>query len=377
MKKVALILVVVIMASCGSDNPEAIRKQIVQYEDEVNSLNEKIMELEQQLDTDTVPQEDGFKTLVRVQELAYQPFNHYINVNSMIKAENEAYISPEMSGQISSVHVKEGQRVSGGQLMISLKTDVTEKTIQEVKTNLDLATKMFEKQKDLWEQNIGSEVEYLRAKTNKESLEARLETLQEQLQMAKITAPYSGIVESIMVKKGEMAMPGVQLIHLVNLKNLMIEANVSEKYMNSVREGEEVDISFPAFEQLSMNLPVSRVGSIIDKETRTFALEIEVDNPDEKIKPNQIAILRINDFHADSAFVIPSIVIKQDISGYYVYHATLNNDGKLEATKVYVEPGRSYQDMTMINEGLKKEMRVIVEGYNMVKDGTEIKIKED
>lgn len=373
MKKLIILFSAIFLFGCSQDNPEAIQKQIINYKNKINSYNEKIAELEEKLEQDTsfVSSERG--TVVRVQELIPQNFSHYIKVSGKVLAEEEAFISPEMNGQIEKIYAIEGQRVSKGQLIISLNSEVTEKSIAEVKTNLELLTKLFEKQENLWEQNIGTEVQYLQAKTNKESAEARLATLEEQLEMSKIRAPFSGIVEDIMVKEGEMAMPGARLLHLVNLNDLSIEADISENYLNDIREGEKVEVQFTSLPGMTKMLPIKRVGSVIDNMSRTFEIELQLQNPDGKLKPNQLAELRINDFSADSALVIPSITIKQDVTGYYVYQIAEDDKGPI-ASKIYITPGRSAEEYTMVLEGLKPGMRIITEGYNLVKDGTEVTI---
>ena len=302
-----------------------------------------------------------------------QPFSHHIFLSGKVEANEEAWISPETNGQIKKIYIKEGQRVSTGQLLVTLNTDITEKSIKEVETNLELQKKLFEKQKDLWEQNIGTEVQYLQAKTAYESTEARLSTLKEQLEMARIKAPFNGFVESIPVKEGELAMPGTRLLYMVNLKNLKVTANVSENYLNTVKKGEEVDVEFPDTPGHKKTLKITRVGNVIENLSRTFEIELDMSNNDEKIKPNQLATMKLNDFSTDRAYVVPSIILKQDIKGYYLYQAAQRN-GKMVASKIYVEPGRSAEDKTMILKGVTPGMEVIVAGYNVVKDGTPVKI---
>jgi RND family efflux transporter MFP subunit len=373
MKKIIILFSAIFLFGCSQENPEAIQKQIINYKNKINSYNDRITELEEKLEQDTAFVSSERATVVRIQEMMPQNFSHYIKVSGKVLAEEEAFISPEMNGQIEEILVKEGQRVSKGQLLLSLNSEVTEKSIAEVKTNLELLTKLYEKQKSLWEQNVGTEVQFLQAKTNKESAEASLATLKEQLKMAKITAPFNGIVEDIMVKDGEMAMPGARLLHIVNLRDLSIEADISENYLNDIREGEKVEVEFPTFPGITKRLPIKRVGSVIDNMSRTFEIELELKNPDERIKPNQLAELRINDFSADSALVIPSITIKQDISGYYVYQVKDETEGP-RASKLYITPGRSAEEYTMVVEGLQPGMKIITEGYNLVKDGTEVKV---
>ncbi len=367
----ALFLVV----SCSQDNPEAIQKKIIQNKQKITKLNQQIRELEEQLEDESSTDKTS-GTVVNIKELTPEMFEHYITVSGKVEAVNDVRVSPEMSGQVNKVHVDEGETVRQGDLLVSLKTDVTEKNIREVKTQLELASKIFEKQAELWEQNIGSEVEYLQAKTNKESTEARLASLQEQLEMAKIRAPFGGIIEEVFVKKGELASPGMGVVHLVNMDDMSLYANISERYIADINQGDLVEVVFPLLDSMKMELPVSRIGSVIDPDSRTFRLEIRFQNKNNMIKPNQLATLNINDFTGEDALVVPSIIIKQDISGYYLYKIIKKNEN-VTASKVYIEPGRSYQDETMVDKGLEEGMNVIVSGYNIVKDGTVVKINEE
>jgi RND family efflux transporter MFP subunit len=176
-----------------------------------------------------------------------------------------------------------------------------------------------------------------------------------------------------MVKKGEMAMPGSPMLYIVNMQDFNIQGNVSENYLNDIREGEIVDVRFPTFPSEEYQLPITRVGSVIDNMSRTFQVEIEFTNTGNKIKPNQLSVMKINDFTDREALVVPSIIIKQDVTGNYLYVVKDNGEGPT-ATKVYVTTGRTYQENTMVEEGLSAGDRVIVEGYNLVKDGTGINI---
>ncbi len=373
MKNLLIFISILFLASCSSENPEAINKQIISYKDKINSYNKKITELESKLETDSLPKSGSTGTAVIIKEMLAEEFEHHIRVSGKAEAVEEAFISPEMSGQIKKIHIKEGQRVKKGQLLISLNTDLTEKSIIEVKTSLELLVKLFEKQKELWEQNIGTEVQFLQAKTNKESTEARLETLKEQLEMARIRASFDGIVEDILAKEGELAMPGGRLLHLVNLKKLKINARVSETYLNSIQKGDIARVSFSATPNHELLLPISRTGSIIDNMSRTFLVELLMDNKDEKIKPNQLAEMKLKDFGSSEAFILPSIIIKQDITGNYVYKLEETPTGPI-AAKLYIKPGHSSVDMTMIVDGIKSGMKIIIEGYNLVKDGSQLKI---
>jgi RND family efflux transporter MFP subunit len=259
-------------------------------------------------------------------------------------------------------------------MLIKLNTEISESNIADLQASLDLATVVYEKQARLWEKGIGSEIQYLNAKNNKESLEQKLVTLQAQLDMALIKSPVSGIVDEIYHKKGELALPGVQLMQIVNLDEIYINADVSEIYLGQLEEGDKVQVEFPVYPDMLLDVPIYRTGNVINSNNRTFTVQVKVNNPDRKLKPNMLAIININDFSADSAVVIPSAVIKQDITGSYLF-SLQQQDNKAVARKVYVTTGKSFLDKTMVTGGLQPGQVIIVQGFNQVSDGTEVSVK--
>lgn len=370
-------IVILGLVSCANkESEETIRKQISDKKKEVNALNKQITGLENKLSALNSGDSDQNLIAVEVLEVFYQPFNHFIQVSGTAEAVREAYISPEVSGQIREIYVAEGDYVEKGQLLARLNTEITESNIAEVNSALDLATVVFEKQQRLWEKGIGSEIQYLNAKNNKESLEQKLTTLQAQRDMAVIKSPVSGVVDKINSKKGELAMPGIQLMQIVNLEEMFINADVSESYLAQVYEGENVKVEFPAYPGLSMEAPIFRKGNVINPNNRTFRVQLKLKNPDRMLKPNILSIVHINDFSADSALVIPSALIKQDITGSYIYTIGKSSDTWV-AKKVYIETGKSFMDQTMVISGLEPGQLVIRQGSNQVSDGAEVYVKSN
>jgi RND family efflux transporter MFP subunit len=373
MKKLIYIILVLFLAACSGkvDNPqndEEILQQISDYKDQMAEINKKINDLEEKLSSNATA---NAGTPVAIEEMQYETFNHYIEVNGTVEAINEAYISPEINGQVKEIFVVEGQRVQKGDLLLRINSSVTQSSIREVETSLDLARTVYKKQKELWDKNIGSEMDYLRAKNNVESLESRLETLQSQVDMTEIKAPISGIVDVIAVKDGELAIPGMQLMQLVNLTDLYVNADVSEAYITNVKEGEKVLLEFPSYPDISMEVPVFRTGNIVNQANRTFRVQLKIKNREGMIKPNVLARIKINDYSVEKSLLVPSIIIKKDMQGSYLY--VINKDDQT-ARKVYIETGRSYQDQTRVTSGLKPGDQVIVQGYNQVSSGSKVKI---
>ncbi len=370
---------VILLAACNTNNPESIRKKIIAKKEQITRINYSIKKLEDKLNTDST--NSKFHIPVNLKKVKYEQFRHYIEAQGNVESVEDANISPEMGGQIKKIHVREGERVMKGQLLVSLNTDVTESTIQEVETGLELAKKLYDKQNSLWEQKIGSEMQFLEAKNAYEQAEARLKTLKAQLEMSKIRAPFNGIVDNISMKEGELSVPGYGILHLVNLNKMKILAEVSETYLPNVTKGKVIEISVPTYPDLKLKVPVHRTGNVVNPANRTFEIEVRIGNPDYKLKPNMIAVLKINDLTIDSAIIVPSNIIKKDIikTGEGEFKEFLfvaeEIDNRMIAKKVYVKTSETYNNKSVIAEGLELNQMVIVEGYNTVSTGTEVRVE--
>lgn len=374
MKNFLAITLIAFLAACSSTvdkpgTPDEIKEQISAYKEQIGELNKKITLLEDQL----IPLEGtrSSKVPVGIQTIVAQPFHHYVEVNGSVEAINEAFISPEINGQVTDIYVKEGDQVSKGQMLIKINSSIAESSLTEITTALELANTVYEKQKGLWDKKIGSEIDYLQAKNNKEALESKLKTLQAQIDMGTIKSPIDGVVDNILVKKGELAIPGLQVVRILNLNNLYINADVSEAYLTKVKKGDPVLVEFPSYPEISMEVPVYRTGNMVKEANRTFLVQIKVENENKIIKPNVLAKIKINDYSDLQAVVIPSIIIKQDLKGSYVYIADKNSG---LAMKSYIETGMTYNGMSEVTKGLNAGDTVIVEGYNQISDGTAIEI---
>lgn len=373
MKHIAIIVTLSLLAACSPGGTDERKAELDSYRQKVKEYNQKISELEAELENDHTGPEEAELLPVEIKEISREFFSRYFEVTGVMEALKDAYISPEINGQIQKIMVDRGSRVKKGDLILKLNTDVTQKSMEEIETSLELAKRIFTKQEELWEQNIGSELQFLEAKNAMETLEARLATFQKQLEMAHVSAPFSGIIDDIMVKEGELASPGIPLVHLVNLGDMRVSANVSEAYLSSVSRGDQVELRFPAYPDLVMKAAVTRLGEVINPQTRTFTLEVELNNGGEKLKPNMLTSVRIKDYENDNALVVPSNVLRQDFNGTFLFRVTEAN-GTSNAQKVYVNRGITVQDQTMITEGLSAGDQVITRGFNLVSDGTGIRI---
>lgn len=375
MRKILALSIAVILVSCGGNIEEQKKAKLAELKEKAITIDHEIKTLENELAELKTGEGESGKIPVYVETLKQQLFEHFVIVNGVVEPVEEAKISPEVGGQIVKVAVKKGDRVNAGQLLVELNKSVTERGIQEVNTALELATKVYDKQKSLYDQNVGSEIQYLEAKSAKESLERKLETLKAQLAMAVIKAPFSGIVDEVYVKEGELGAPGAPLLHLVNLKRMKVKANLAENYLPKIDEGDMVKVSFPTFPDILLSMPIKQIGNVVDYKSRTVPLELEFANANESIKANQIALVNLKDFEDTKAIVVPSLVVKQDSKGEFLFVVANDEQGEAIAKKVYVNTGLSFRERTMIKSGLAEGDQVIVSGFNLVGNGSKVTIK--
>jgi len=374
-KSLSVLLLLFVAISCKQEK-QSPRQELQSLRTQLITIQKRIAELETLLanDSNKVQAKKVFVDLLTVKP---DTFTHYINLTGSIVSDNQAFISPEINGQIKEVLVVEGQKVKKGQALMVLNSEITQKTINEIKTNLELARTVYKKQKELWDQNIGSEIQYLQAKNNMLSLEGKLETLQAQKRMATIRAPYDGIVDNIFQHEGEMASPGRQVLQLVNLKKLKVYADMSERYLPNVHKGDMVKVSFPTFPDLVMEAPIFRIGNVINPANRTVRIQVNIKNKDNKLKPNIISNLLIKDYYNEKAIAVPSIIIKQDLKGDYVFIVVKDEKANLIAKKQYVKTGVSHGTKTLITSGLNPNDKIVYNGYNLVRNGSLIKVNKE
>ncbi len=362
----------ILLAGCkkSSDDPQVIRKQIARYEAKIAKLQEKVRKLEAQL-----PEGQAARVIpVTVQTVQLTDFTHYLEVSATIEPVQYAYVSAKAQGEVKRILVKEGDYVQKGQVLIELDDELIRNNIAQLEVQLELADSLYRKQKKLYEQGVASEVQYLQAKSQKESLEKNLQVLRTQLQYTKVTAPFAGVVDQINIKVGELAGPGARLIYLVNMDKMKAVANISENYLPNIHKGDPVELTFPIYPGLKVKTRISFIGNFIDPATRTFKVEAEFNNPGRKVKPNMTAQMRFVQFKEDKAIVIPTKILSKDVNGWYVYVIGKNGD-QTYANKRYVTLGQTSTNQAVVVAGLKPGEQIIIDGYNLVRDGTPVKIK--
>lgn len=363
-----LLIAAVVIASCSATKPNddeiSKTRQLQQYKQELHNLKQKIEELEKELG---VSKKDEV-VKVKVTELQNDTFEHFIEVTGNVEALDDVQVSPETTGIIKEVLVKEGQSVKRGEVLAKLNTDILERSMDELMVQLDLANLNFERQDNLWKQNIGSEMQFLQSKNTKEGLEKRVESLKTQIEMGKIKSPVSGVVDVVYQKKGHIGNPQMPLAKVINISKMKVYADISEFYLTKIKKGDVVNLFFPALNR-EIQSPINQIGNSIDPNNRTFRVRINLNNPDKMIKPNLVSIIKLRDYLNTEAISIPVLYIKEDLKGSYTYIVDKQN-GKNVAKKVYVKTGVTNNNIIEVVEGLTAGMQIVSEGYNQIIDGT-------
>lgn len=308
--------------------------------------------------------------LVAITPVVTEDFSHFIDLQGRIEADNISYVAPPngQGGVVTEIYVKEGQFVKKGQLLLKLDDKVLRQQIKVSETQLALARELYQRTKNLWDQNIGSEVQLLQARSQVEALERAITTAQEQIKLYTVYAPVSGIADQVNVKVGELFVGANQLgfqIRIVDNTTLKALVEVPENYAARVREGSAVVVTVPDINR-SFNTVVKRSSQLINPNTRTFTIEAPI--PGGAVRPNAMAAVRIRDYSAPNALVIPVNLVQTDDKGKYVYVMEQDDKGRTIAVKKQVVLGESYGDRIEVKTGLQNGQQLITEGYQSVYD---------
>jgi RND family efflux transporter MFP subunit len=370
-----LILTVMIAASCGNSDTSSLASKKAKLDElkaDRKKLNDEITKLEGEIALlDSNANKNSKAKLVTTQDLKFQPFTNYIEIMGKVDADQNTNVSTEIPGTLIKIHVTVGQNVTVGQTIGEIDNSVSIVAVNELKQQLEFAKTLYEKQKNLWEQKIGSELQYLNAKNNYESLQKRLATTNQQLGMARIKAPVSGVIDDIYVKTGQTVAPGMPCFRIVNFNKLKIKAELAESFAGKIKEGNQVKLFFPDL-KLETEGKVSYSSRVIDPVNRAFKIEIPLaTNPD--YKPNMLAKIKIVNYYSEKSIVVPVNTVRTVGEESYVLVAETKN-GKLRATKKIVTFVNTYNGMTEITSGLAEGDKLITVGYQELEDGDEIKL---
>lgn len=299
-------------------------------------------------------------------------FNHYIEVQGTVDGDQNIAVSPQMPGIVTAVYVRDGSQVKKGQVLVDLDNQVTKQSLEEVNTQLALANTIFEKQSALWDKKIGSEVQYLQAKSGKESLEQRVNTIKEQLKMSKIISPINGTVESIPLRVGQMASPGMptSTIRVINMSVAKISADVSEAYASRIKNGNDALVSFPDLGK-DIETKLNFTSRYIDPTNRTFKVECKISSKDMELRANMIAYIKIKDYTNDKAFCIPVNYVQSNQEGKFVYIAKQNGNNWMAERRV-IKTGRDYNGNIEVLEGISAGENIITAGFQSLNGGEKV-----
>lgn len=375
MKRILIaISITAFMLACGAkkDDLAAKKEQLIQKKKELAKLEAEVKALEKEIAAldPAFKEELEDRTLITTLPVARTTFAHYIEARGSVEAEKNVLITPQTVGKIVKIYVKEGQVVSPGQVIARQDVDVILKNIEQLKAQLELATTLFEKQKRLWEQKIGTEVQYLQAKTNKEALERQLAALQAQADLAVIRAPFGGVIDEVFAKEGEVAAQATPIARLVSLNEIKVVAELSEAYLNQVKKGDEVLVELPALQE-TQKARITYVGQVIDPTNRTFRIEVALRNPGGKIKPEMIAVVKLKDSEVPDAVVIPVSLVQEDAAGKFVYIVDTTTQ---TVQRRNIEIGSVYDGKAQVLKGLEGNEVLVNEGFRFVSEGKKVKI---
>lgn len=388
MKKVIVLLIVTIsLFSCGSGdqsvsgiiekrNLEEIRAKKTEITLQQNQIEAQLKSLDSAIAI--LGNEEKFP-LVNTLTAKKEVFNHYLELQGDVSTKQNVLIYPEMAGTLQKVYVKEGDRVSKGELLATIDDGGMSSQLSQLKSQATLAKTTFERQERLWKQNIGSEIQYLQAKTNYESSENMVSQAERQLGKSSIRAPFSGIIDNVIKDQGTVVAPGQgsEVFRLVNLSDMFIEVEVPETYLGSVVKGKEALVYFPVLGD-SITTKIRETGNFINPSNRSFEVEIPVPNKEGKIKPNLTAKVNINDYTSENAILIPTSIISENAEGeQYVFVAEEpNSENEAVVKRIIITTGKTQGAKIEVLSGLEDGNLIIKEGARSVKDGQKVKIKK-
>jgi RND family efflux transporter MFP subunit len=330
----------------------------------------KVKEEIEKLDTNARPN----AIAVMAETVSTGEFKNPFEIQAIVESENNVELSPEVPAKLIRVFVKEGQRVSKGQVVASLDGSTASSQINELQGALSLAKTNYEKLKKLWEQNIGSEMQYLQAKNQYENLQNSIKTARTQLGKYSLRSPISGTVDAIMANEGELvgSMTGGPVMRIVNMGNIKLKASVSESYVGKIKTGQKVKVTYPSL-GITSEETVAAVGSVIDINNRTFSVYVTPKNNQGALKPNMLAMITAYDFVDNKAISIPTKLIRNDGAQDYVLTIKTNGEKRtVQKTNLVIE--QKFASKTIIKSGLVAGDQIITQGYDNVVEGDEVKI---
>jgi RND family efflux transporter MFP subunit len=378
MKKIIVTtLLSIVLFACGNkENNQSIENLIATKN--VKALNEKKTALQAEISKidaalATLDTKKETEALVSTQVIKDTLFNHYLEIQGNVDTKENILVQPEMPGTLITLNVKAGQQVSQGQILGSVDDSGTSNQVASLETQYQLAKTTFERQKNLWNQKIGSEIQYLQAQTQMISLQKSVAQAKAMLSKTLIRAPFSGTIDEVFVERGQVVAPSqTGLMRIVNLSNMYVATNVPENYIGKLKVGTEVDVFLTSLGKTYKG-KVRQVGNFINPNNRSFGIEVSVPNPQNLLRPNQVAKLKVIDYVNKKAVVVPTNIIQQDGQGnQFVFVVNNATDKTGVAKKVIVKVGQSADNVTEILDGINTKDVIVTEGFNTLIEGTKL-----
>ena len=373
--KFSVLIIILALMSCGSEPEQttgidAKLKELETLKTEMAALSAKIKTTEDEI-VKLDPSRGIKPKLVSTATLTPEGFNHYIDLQGVVSSKNISYVAPRngMGGYVKQLYIKAGQNVKKGQLIMKLDDQVLRQSIESIKTQLGLAKNIYDRTKNLWDQNIGTEVQLLTAKNNVEALENQIKTQEEQLKTFLVYADQNGVADIVNIRVGElftgMGATGPQ-IQIVNNANLSINIEIPENYTGIIKQGAKVLVEIPAISK-KFETRIDRIAQSINAASRGFTAECSIPNS-AGLKPNMSAYTKVLNHSNSKAMVIPVNIIQTDEKGKYIY-AMQEKDGKKIAVKKPVTIGQLYDDNIEILSGLVSGDQIITQGHQNLYEG--------
>lgn len=384
MKKLLLtLLTTVFLFSCGekeqsvdalikSGDLSAIKTKRSELNQKQRDIKDEIERLNNYIDTH---EKEERPVLVTAEVVSDTVFRHYVEVQGNVDTDQNVVLNAEYSGILTDIYVKEGQRVTKGQRLAKIDDGGLSSQVAQQQAQLALAKTTYERQERLWEQKIGSEIQYLQARTNYEAAKNAAQQLQSQLGKTIITAPFSGIVDNIIADPGQTVVPGQSpIIRLVNLSNMYVKASIPETFLGNISTGTQVIVNLASINK-EFTGTVKQVSNYINPNNRSFEIRVEIPNEQGMVKPNMIATVKVNDYEKEATITVPENVLQENSEGEtiaYLYKPI--NDSIGEAKRTIIETGLSYSNQIEVKAGLKKGDTLIMEGAKNLRDGQRVTI---
>lgn len=358
---------ILLLASCGSSDKKA---ELEKLKKERSELDARIKLLESEISDSG---DSATKTVtVQTTEIKVTGFNHYLEVQGVVDGEDNIGISAQMPGVITSIYVKEGDRVKKGQVLAQIESNALQQQYESARTQLDFATSVYNKQKALWDQQIGSEIQYLTARNNKETAEKGVAALGEQLEMTRIKSPINGTVEELNLRIGQMVSPGMPAIRVVNFSNVKVVADIAEAYAQNVKPGAEAIVEIPDLNK-EIKAKIDFTSKYIDPVNRTFSTEIRLKPGEVEFRANMMARISILNYSNPEALTVPVSLVRETVEGQFIYVAR-KNENQWIAKRQAIKIGKTYNGVAEVIEGLNPGDQIITSGNHNLQDGQILKV---